>query len=199
MQSSNEDHTLIVGIDKIELLNEPIAENSSFEFSAGMEKRSLSGSEDERKHGVVSDEEDRKSPETTLNPSDRSTTSATLASSAVVSTRSVPIVSPDRRSSMEEPLWKSESCVLNGVYDDEVDDMSLASGYSYDTTATSESVQDIISRLQSETDRRRRRLMRRRSRRIGGNKGSDRLQKYNNSGSFNPTDPKLGITVEIKE
>lgn len=197
MQSSNEDHTLIVGIDKIELLNEPIAENSSFEFSAGMEKRSLSGSEDERKHGVVSNE-DRKSPETTLNPSDQSTASATLASSAVVSTKSVPVVSPDRRSSMEEPLWKSESCVLNGVYDDEVDDMSLASGYSYDTTATSESVQDIISRLQSETDRRRRRLMRRRSRRIGGTKGSDRLQKYN-SGSFNPTDPKLGITVEIKE
>lgn len=197
MQSSNEDHALIGGIDKIKLLDEPIVENSSFEFSVGMEKRSLSGSEDERKDGVVSDE-DRKSPETTLNPSDKSTASVTLASSAVVSTRSVPVVSPDRQSLMEEPLWKSEPCVLNGVYDDEVDDMSLASGYSYDTTATSESVQDIISRLQSETDRRRRRLMRRRSRRIKGANGSDRLQKYN-SGSFNPTDPKLGITVEIKE
>eukprot|EP01083_Nonionella_stella_P091767 256628_1 len=75
------------------------------------------------------------------------------------------------------------------------DDDSMASGYSYATSAsdaTSESVQDIISRLQSETDRRRRRLVRRRSARLSGRK--NRLEKYGR-----PLDPKLGITVEIQE
>jgi len=76
------------------------------------------------------------------------------------------------------------------------DDDSLASGYSYATyasDATSESVQDIISRLQSETDRRRRRLVRRRSARLSGGK-KNKLEKYGR-----PLDPKLGITVEIPE
>lgn len=76
------------------------------------------------------------------------------------------------------------------------DDDSLASGYSYATyasDATSESVQDIISRLQSETDRRRRRLVRRRSARLSGGR-KNKLEKY-----VRPLDPKLGITVEIQE
>eukprot|EP00558_Chaetoceros_sp_UNC1202_P012285 CAMPEP_0197238998 /NCGR_PEP_ID=MMETSP1429-20130617/5495_1 /TAXON_ID=49237 /ORGANISM="Chaetoceros sp., Strain UNC1202" /LENGTH=153 /DNA_ID=CAMNT_0042698301 /DNA_START=57 /DNA_END=518 /DNA_ORIENTATION=- len=77
--------------------------------------------------------------------------------------------------------------------DDGYDDMSVASGYSYatyDTTATTDSVQDIISRLQSETDRRRRRLVRRRSSKRNGIASREKYSK---------TDPKLGISVEIRE
>ncbi len=112
------------------------------------------------------------------------------------------VVSPDR--GMERGMWKSDSYLTENTWrseDDHIaDDMSVASGYtyaSYDTTATSESVQDIISRLQSETDRRRRRLLRRRSSR----RTNDKLQKYAEMRSprAENSDPKLGITVEIKE
>ncbi len=76
-------------------------------------------------------------------------------------------------------------------YDD--DEYSVASTYTYgtvDTTATSESVHSIISRLQSETDRRRRRLMRRRSAR-----GVKVTQKK----TVKQADPLSGITVEVRE
>lgn len=106
----------------------------------------------------------------------------------------------DSISTTESQIDRSSVNMWN-MYDD-FDDMSVASGHSfstYDTNATSESVQDIITRLQSETDRRRRRLLRHRQMRSFENrKSSDRLQKYNSRSSVY-ADPKLGITVEIKE
>lgn len=163
---------------KLSLYDLPVEEeSSSFEFSDGMEKRSLSIEEDRK----TDEQGSRKSPE---------------LSQSSGSPVTFPTVSPDR--SLNEASWKSEP-YLNTSWRDEdaADDMSVASGYSYasyDTTATSESVQDIISRLQSETDRRRRRLLRRRSSRRTG----DALQKYSKSKSQR-ADPKLGFTVEIKE
>lgn len=76
--------------------------------------------------------------------------------------------------------------------EDDDDNYSVASTYTYntvDTSATNESVQSIISRLQSETDRRRRRIMRRRCARTG-----KRPMK-----PMKPEDPLRGITVEIRE
>lgn len=73
------------------------------------------------------------------------------------------------------------------------DSYSVTSAYTYntvETNATTESVQSIISRLQSETDRRRRRLMRRRYARGGKN---HRLKQSK------PEDVLHGITVEIRE
>mmetsp|Transcript_2249 Transcript_2249/g.3438 ORF Transcript_2249/g.3438 Transcript_2249/m.3438 type:complete len:218 (+) Transcript_2249:92-745(+) len=214
--ATQEDSIMIGGTDKITLYDLTISEGSSFDCSPGIEKRSFS--EEER---IVSEgSEDRKSPDTFPSPQATSlvacasadsltsqTTSlvacASLTSSASLSTRSLPVlVSPDRPDrDLSQASWKSDSCLMHHEnYDDEIDDMSCASGHSYSsfcTTASSESVQDIISRLQSETDRRRRRLMRRRSRRgeSTGVKSTDVLQKYNTSLS----DPKLGIMVEIKE
>jgi len=68
---------------------------------------------------------------------------------------------------------------------------SVSSGHtfqSYASDATSESVQSIIQRLQSETDRRRRRLMRRRSMRSG----NGRFIPHNQQ----PSSPR-GFTVEV--
>jgi hypothetical protein len=108
----------------------------------------------------------------------------------------------DRDSTLKTESPSENPSVNTWSMDDDFDDMSVASGHSYatyDTNATSESVQDIITRLQSETDRRRRRLLRRRQMRNYQNrKNSDRLQKYNSRPS-SYVDPKLGITVEIKE
>ena len=190
MQTIDTNENIVIsGLEKFNLYDQPIAEASSFEFSAGMEKRSLSTSEDERK---PEDSDDcRKSPETSP--------TAEMRASPVHSMRSLPVVSPnrsDRSDNMHDATtWKSDSYLM--TFDNDDDDISIASGYSiatYDTNATSESVQDIISRLQSETDRRRRRLMRRRSSRRNG----DKLQKYASARSAK-VDPKLGITVEIKE
>ncbi len=82
---------------------------------------------------------------------------------------------------------------LSPFDEDDDDNYSVTSTYTYgtvDTTATSESVHSIISRLQSETDRRRRRLMRRRS---------ARGQSSAKSKPVKPEDPIKGITVEIRE
>ena len=76
---------------------------------------------------------------------------------------------------------------------DDDDSYSVTSAYTYNTVATNattESVQSIISRLQSETDRRRRRLMRRRYAR-SGNKVQAKQVK--------PKDLLNGITVEVRE
>mmetsp|Transcript_9526 Transcript_9526/g.6660 ORF Transcript_9526/g.6660 Transcript_9526/m.6660 type:complete len:83 (+) Transcript_9526:52-300(+) len=73
------------------------------------------------------------------------------------------------------------------------DEYSVVSTYTYgtvDTTATSESVHSIISRLQSETDRRRRRLMRRRK---------ARGEVVSQPKPVKQADPLRGITVEIRE
>lgn len=82
---------------------------------------------------------------------------------------------------------------LNQFDDDDDDNYSVTSTYTYgtvDTTATSESVHSIISRLQSETERRRRRLLRRRC---------ARGQSSAKSRPVKPEDPLKGITVEIRE
>ena len=200
MQSTNQDCSIVIGVEKINLCDQPIAEGSSFDFSVGLEKRSLSSSSDERKNEKT---EKRNSPDTLPSQTSSTAVCSSMTSSVDRSTRSFPAtVSPERPvHDLHQVTWKSDSCLMSEDYDDDVDDMSLASGYSYstyDTTATSESVQDIISRLQSETDRRRRRLRRRRARRSQEGKNSDMLQKYNTSASA-PIDPKLGIMVDIKE
>lgn len=113
-----------------------------------------------------------------------------------------PPVDTYRDSTLKTESHSESPPVSTWSMDDDFDDMSVASGHSYatyDTNATSESVQDIITRLQSETDRRRRRLLRRRQMRHYENRRSgDRLQKYNSRSSVY-VDPKVGITVEIKE
>jgi hypothetical protein len=69
------------------------------------------------------------------------------------------------------------------------EDQDDASVYTYGTNGTSESsVHDIISRLHSETKRRRKRLLKRRSGR------KDSLQKYISRAS---SDPVLGMTLDI--
>ena len=69
------------------------------------------------------------------------------------------------------------------------EDQDDASVYTYGTSGTSESsVHDIISRLHSETERRRKRLLKRRSGR------KDSLQKYMSRAS---SDPVLGMTLDI--
>ena len=82
-------------------------------------------------------------------------------------------------------------CSNEWGYDD--DNYSVSSAYTYgtvDTTASSESVHSIISRLQSETDRRRRRLMRRKYARAGRSLNSIEKPKSE--------DPLNGLTVEIR-
>ena len=77
--------------------------------------------------------------------------------------------------------------------EDDDDNYSVSSAYTYgtvDTTASSESVHSIISRLQSETDRRRRRLMRRKYARAGRSLNSIEKPKSE--------DPLNGLTVEIR-
>lgn len=80
----------------------------------------------------------------------------------------------------------------------EWDDMSYNSTYSHQstysqsTTASSESVHSIIERLHSETDRRRRRLMRRRAAR-------GMSARKNSLPSLSEKDPLKGITVEVRE
>lgn len=190
MQTATQEDSIVIGTEKITLYDHPIAEGSSFDFRSGMEKRSSSSEEERHSEGG----EDRKSPDTLPSQAPSLVASVSLTSSEGLSTRSLPVVSPDRPNRDLSQSWHHEKD------DDENDNMSCGSGYSYstfNTTASSESVQDIISRLQSETDRRRRRLMRRRSRREmteGGN-STDVLKKYNTSSS----DPKLGFMVEIKE
>jgi len=74
--------------------------------------------------------------------------------------------------------------------DDDEDNYSVASAYTYgtvDTAATSESVQSIIDRLKSESARRRKRLMRRRAGRTGV------------VPPVSPSDPLKGLAVEIRE
>lgn len=69
------------------------------------------------------------------------------------------------------------------------EDRDDASVYTYGTNGTSESsVHDIISRLHSETQRRRKRLIKRRSGR------KDSLQKYMSRAA---SDPVLGMTLDI--
>jgi len=85
-----------------------------------------------------------------------------------------------------ESSWRQQS----GDWDDTV---SISSNRSYatcDTAATSESVQSIIQRLNSETDRRRRRLRRRRSMRNGESRHHEREVKE-------PVSPR-GFTVEVE-
>jgi hypothetical protein len=198
MQTATQEDSIVIGTEKITLYDHPIAEGSSFDFRSGMEKRSSSSEEERHSEGG----EDRMSPDTLPSQAPSLVASVSLTSSEGLSTRSLPVVSPDRPNrDLSQHTWKSDSCLMHHEKDDdENDNMSCGSGYSYstfNTTASSESVQDIISRLQSETDRRRRRLMRRRSRREmteGGN-STDVLKKYNTSSS----DPKLGFMVEIKE
>jgi|EP00979_Chaetoceros_neogracilis_P012189 hypothetical protein len=201
MQATTQDSSIVIGVEKAHLYDQPIAEGSSFDFSAGLEKRSLSNnSEDERNEMT----EKRNSPDTLFSRTTNIAACSSMTSSVDQSTRSLPVVvsPPDRPvRDLQQVTWKSDSCLLRDNYGDEADDMSVASGYSYstyDTTASSESVQDIISRLQSETERRRRRLMRRRAKRNQEGKSSDMLQKYSTQTSA-PIDPKLGIMVEIKE
>jgi len=239
-----EEHALLADLSKIGLSESPGMESSSsFDFSEGIDRRSLSHDNDEYDLDRGDDEERRKSPpssplqiqqsshvseesseddlemaadaevsavNSTLNAQETTainhiptaqTADCTLATEAT--SRNIQdcpdtfdYVSPSWRS--DKHASASHDSILShpDVYDDG-DDGSMISGYSYATTDTSESsVQDIITRLQSETDRRRRRLIRRRSMRgssrSGGNK--DRLKKYSR-----PVDPKLGITVEIKE
>ena len=220
MQATNVD--IASGIQKISLYDEQTAA-SSFEYDiVGIDKRSMSSSEDERK---IEESESRNSAELSIedltksppvddivgidkrsmsnSEDERKIEESESRNSAEVSvedsTKSLPVVTPERSTRMDKAIWRSDTCMWRDE-DDAADDMSVASGYSYasyDTTATSESVQDIISRLRSETDRRRRRLVRRRSSRRTG----DKLQKYIEKRAPRPdlTDPKLGITVEIKE
>ncbi len=93
-------------------------------------------------------------------------------------------------------MWREEEV------EETPDDISVFSGYSYASTATTgttdSSVHDIISRLQSETDRRRRRLLRRRSSRATNAKLKNYIQR-SKPRPENPGDCKVGITVEIKE
>ena len=118
----------------------------------GLERRSLSREDDERK---ASDSDERKSPE----------------------------------SSFSEHVGHHL----------EWDDMSYNSTYSQSTTASSESVHSIIERLHSETDRRRRRLMRRRSARGLRNRAVGGTSSLNSLPSLSEKDPLKGLTVEIRE
>ena len=195
--STNQESSIVVGMEKIAMYDgdEPIAEASTFEFSL-LEKRSLSQSSGDDSDRKI-ETEGRKSPESPATPETSFSSSGSLTGSLPAAT-----VTPER--TIQNSPWKSDSCLMPS-WNDEGDDFSVASGNSYgtyDTTATSESVQDIISRLQSETDRRRRRLLRRRNARMRGgpydNKYDkcDKLKKYASSSQI---DPKLGMTVEIKE
>jgi hypothetical protein len=93
---------------------------------------------------------------------------------------------------VEEPIHhQSINSEAKYVAASGAEDQDDASVYSYGTNGTSESsVYDIISRLHSETQRRRRRLIKRRSGR------EDSLQKYMSRAS---SDPMLGITLDISK
>lgn len=238
-----EDHALLTDMSKIGLSESPGMESSSsFDFSEGIDRRSLSHDDDEYnlERGDEDDEQRKSPPSSPLqiqqsshvseeSSEDELEAEADAEVSAANSNMNVPHDAsinhiPTARTAdctlateatsrnvqdcpdtfdYASPSWRSDKrgaasgdSILShpDVYDDG-DDASIMSGYSYATTDTSESsVQDIISRLQSETDRRRRRLIRRRSMRGSRNSAKDRLKKYSR-----PVDPKLGITVEIKE
>lgn len=162
---------------------------------------------DKSKHGIMDEEE--RSPQDSMNSqicvneeSCASTTQKFNCSNETLSPDSIISSHHICRDASERSFRTESDPSTNWKMDDDFDDMSVASGHSYatyDTNTTSESVQDIISRLQSETDRRRRRLLRRRQiRGYGNRKSTDKLQKYNTSSS-SFVDPKLGLTVEIKE
>jgi len=91
----------------------------------------------------------------------------------------------EKRNSPES--WRQHS----GDWDDTVSVSSNRSYATCDTAATSESVQSIIQRLNSETDRRRRRLRRRRSMRNGESRHHEREVQE-------PASPR-GFTVEVME
>lgn len=89
---------------------------------------------------------------------------------------------------VEEPIYQTINSETKDVASS-AEDQDDASVYSYGTNGTSESsVYDIISRLHSETERRRRRLIKRRSGR------EDSLRKYMSRAS---SDPIMGITLDI--
>lgn len=91
----------------------------------------------------------------------------------------------EKRNSPDQ--WRQQS----GDWDDTASVSSFRSYATCDTAATSESVQSIIQRLNSETDRRRRRLRKRRSMRGG----ESRRHRPELQESVSPR----GFTVEVVE
>ena len=108
MQATNVD--IASGIQKISLYDEQTAA-SSFEYDiVGIDKRSMSSSEDERK---IEESESRNSAEVSVEDS----------------TKSLPVVTPERSTRMDKAIWRSDTCMWRDE-DDAADDMSVASGYS---------------------------------------------------------------------